>query len=277
MVNSKKDYSKLCIHTITNKPWSLAEAVDNYAEAGVKGITVWQNAVPDKNFKAAGNSIRANGLAIISYCRGGFFSDPDAEKRAHAIEENKKMIAEASEIGAPVLVLVCGSSPTQSLKDSRTQIKEGIEALLPMAQNEGVKLAIEPLHPMYADNRSAINTLGQANDLAEYFNSPWIGVAVDVYHLWWDPDLEKEIARCGRNDNLLAYHICDWKIPTTDLLLDRGLMGEGCIPLKRIKKWVESAGFEGYHEVEIFSSHYWQMDQGKFLEQITEAYEKHCL
>ena len=126
--------------------------------------------------------------------------------------------------------------------------------LLPEAKAAGVKLAIEPLHPMYADTRSAINTLAQANDMAEALNSPWVGVAVDVYHLWWDPALENEIERCGRNNNLLAFHICDWKSPTIDMLNDRGLMGEGCIPIRKIRSWVEEAGFNGFIEVEIFSN-----------------------
>ena len=273
MATSLQDYSRLCIHTITTKPWSLKEAVENYARAGVKGISVWQDAVADKDFKAAGKLIKDHGLEIVSYCRGGFFPDPDPEKRKLAIEQNEKMLREAAELGAPMLVLVCGSSPSQSLPESRMQIRNGIEAILPLAKQLGVKLAIEPLHPMYADNRSAINTLGQANDMAEYFNSNMVGIAVDVYHLWWDPELEKEIKRCGKSDNLLAFHICDWKIPTTDLLLDRGLMGEGCINIPEIRGWVEATGFNGFNEVEIFSNHYWQMDQGEFLVNILEAYK----
>ncbi|HEX8038500.1 MAG TPA: sugar phosphate isomerase/epimerase, partial [Chryseosolibacter sp.] len=145
---------------------------------------------------------------------------------------------------------------------------------LPHAQSAGVKLAIEPLHPMYADTRSAINTLGQANEMAEAIGSPWAGVAVDVYHLWWDPALETEIKRCGRHGNLLAFHICDWNMPTTDLLLDRGLMGEGCIPVSTIRSWVEEAGFRGFHEVEIFSNRFWKEDQGAFLKKIIRAYRE---
>ena len=127
---------------------------------------------------------------------------------------------------------------------------------------------------MYADTRSAINTLAQANDLAEALNTPTVGVAVDVYHLWWDPALESEIKRCGRNNNLFAFHICDWKSPTTDLLNDRGLMGEGCIPIRKIRSWVEEAGFNGFIEVEIFSNIYWKMDQNEFLEKIVKAYKE---
>src|SRR5690606_1706249 len=119
------------------------------------------------------------------------------------------------------------------------------------------------------------NTLAQANDMAEALNTPWVGVAVDVYHLWWDPHLEAEIKRCGQNRHLFAFHICDWNTPTTDMLNDRGLMGEGCIPVKQIRSWVEAAGFTGYNEVEIFSNRFWKEDQSVFLKRIIKAYREH--
>jgi sugar phosphate isomerase/epimerase len=211
----------------------------------------------------------------VSLCRGGFFPSKDSGKRKGAIDDNRRAIAEAAELGTSLIVLVCGAEPSQPLEESRKQIRDGIEAILPEAAAAGVKLAIEPLHPMYADTRSAINTLAQANDMAEALNSAWVGVAVDVYHLWWDPSLEKEIKRCGEAGNLSAFHICDWKVPTSDLLLDRGLMGEGCIPVKQIRSWVEATGFLGFNEVEIFSTAYWKEDQADFLQKIINAYKEH--
>ncbi|HET9276851.1 MAG TPA: sugar phosphate isomerase/epimerase family protein, partial [Flavitalea sp.] len=184
-------------------------------------------------------------------------------------------IDEAAALGAPLIVLVCGASPDQSLQESRDQITEGIAAIIPYASSANIKLAIEPLHPMYADTRSAINTMAQANDMAEQLNSETVGVAIDVYHLWWDPALRTEIQRCGNNKQIFAFHICDWKIPTTDLLLDRGLMGEGCINIRQIRGWVEEAGFDGLNEVEIFSKKYWEEDQSAFLNKITKAYLDH--
>ena len=270
------DTSRLCIHTITTKPWDLETAVNNYAKTGVKGITVWRDSLGKQSPQEAGELIRSNGLEIVSYCRGGFFPNQQAEKRKEAIENNLSCIGEASELGAPMVVLVCGADPGQSLEISRRQIKEGIEAILPKAEACGVKLAIEPLHPMYADDRSAVNTMEQANDLAESINSSLVGVAVDVYHLWWDPALKKQIYRCGKNGNLFAFHICDWKTPTENLLLDRGLMGEGCINTRQIRSWVEKAGFQGYNEVEIFSKKYWESDQKDFLQQILKAYREHA-
>ena len=266
--------SQLCIHTITTKPWKIEEAAKNYSAAGVKGITVWRDALEGRNIVQTGKMLREHDLSVVSLCRGGFFPHKEISKRRLAIDDNKKAIEEAAALGAPMLVLVCGADPSQSLEESRKQIRAGIEAVIPEASAAGVKLTIEPLHPMYADTRSAINTLAQANDMAEEINSPWVGVAVDVYHLWWDPFLEKEIKRCGENGNLMAFHICDWKVPTTDFLLDRGLMGEGCIPIKNIRSWVEATGFNGFHEVEIFSNAYWKEDQSEFLKKIIKAYKE---
>jgi sugar phosphate isomerase/epimerase len=267
--------SQLCVHTITTKPWPIEEAAKHYAALGIAGITVWRDALEGRDIAETGKLLRSCNLNIVSLCRGGFFPSTQKVQRNKAIDENKRAIDEAATLGTAMLVLVCGADPVQSLSDSRDQIRDGISALIPYAKEAQVKLAIEPLHPMYADTRSAINTLRQANDMAEALNSPWVGVAVDVYHLWWDPDLESEIKRCGDHNNLFAFHICDWKVPTTDLLLDRGLMGEGCIPLKKIRCWVEATGFRGYHEVEIFSNAYWKEDQSIFLKQIVEAYRQH--
>jgi len=269
------DLTRLCIHTITTKPWKIEDAAKQYAAAGIAGITVWRDALEGKNTRQTGKMLLEHDLAVVSLCRGGFFAHKDAGKRKVAIEDNRKAIAEAYELGTSMLVLVCGADPSQSLEESRKQIQDGIETMIPEAKAAGVRLTIEPLHPMYADTRSAINTLAQANDMAEELNSPWVGVAVDVYHLWWDPLLEKEIKRCGEKGNLAAFHICDWKSPTTDLLLDRGLMGEGCIPVKQIRGWVEAAGFTGYNEVEIFSNEYWKEDQAAFLHKIIKSYREH--
>lgn len=268
------DLSRLCVHTITTKPWPIETAIRSFSENGVKGITVWRDALDARNIQQTGRLIRDSGLEVVSLCRGGFFPSLDKGKRREAIADNRKAVEQAAELGAPMVVLVCGADPGQSLADSRKQIADGIMEVLPDAAAAKVKLAIEPLHPMYADTRSAINTLAQANDMAETINSLWVGVAVDVYHLWWDNQLETEIARCGRNKHLFAFHICDWKVPTTDLLLDRGLMGEGCIPVNKIRGWVEQTGFRGFNEVEIFSNSWWAKDQHEFMKEIIKAYKE---
>jgi sugar phosphate isomerase/epimerase len=268
------ELSRLCLHTVTTKPWPLATAARNYAAAGVRGITVWRDAAqnhPD-GVKAAGHLCRGEGLEIVSYVRGGFFAALDAKSRQAAIDDNRRMIDEAAQLGAPLIVMVCGAAPGQSLFTSRAQIEEGFAAILPHARDNGVKLGIEPLHPMYADSRSAVNTLTQAIDMAVKLKDDHLGVTVDVFHLWWDDRLEAEIARCGREGKLFSFHICDWKNQPADMLNDRGLMSEGVIDVPRIRGWVEQAGFRGFNEVEIFSTRYWAMDQGEFLRQIIEAY-----
>jgi sugar phosphate isomerase/epimerase len=269
------DLSKCAIHTITTKPWAIETSIEQYAKAGVGGITVWRDALKGRDIVDTRKHIKDAGLETVALVRGGFFCYKNADERMKAFADNRLAIREAETLGAPMVVLVCGALPDQSLEESRKQIREGIEAVLPHAEASGVKLAIEPLHPMYADDRSAINTLRSANEMAEYFKSDHVGVAVDVYHLWWDPDLKREIKRCGKNGNLLAFHVCDWRTPTEDLLLDRGLMGEGCIDIPTIRGWVEEAGFKGFNEVEIFSKRHWESDQSEWLKDIQNAYLKH--
>ena len=267
--------AQLCIHTITTKPWAIETSAAKFAAAGVKCITVWRDTLEGKDIGQTGRMICDHGLSIVSLCRGGFFPALTAADRQKALDDNRRAIAEAHALGAPMIVLVCGAVPGQSLAESRKHIHDGISALLPDCAAAGVKLAIEPLHPMYADSRSAVNTLGQANDMVEAIKSPLIGVALDVYHVWWDPMLQIEIARCGHLGALLAYHVCDWRTPTTDLLLDRGLMGEGCIPLRKIRSWVEATGFECFNEVEVFSNRLWAMEQDEYLAKIVQAYRDH--
>jgi sugar phosphate isomerase/epimerase len=271
---SLTDLSRLCLHTITTKPWNIEQAAKHYASAGVKGITVWRDALEGRNIAHTGQMLRDHNLTIVSLCRGGFFAHKSRLKRQDALSDNRRAIEEASELGTNKLVLVCGADPSQSLEESRKQIHDGIAAIIPEAKAANVQLAIEPLHPMYADTRSAINTIAQANEMVESFNTPWVGVAVDVYHLWWDTNLEHEIIRCGRNNSLLEFHISDWKSPSSDMLNDRGLMGEGCIPIRQIRSWVERAGFKGFIEVEIFSTAYWKQDQSEFLKNIITSYKE---
>lgn len=268
------DLSKLCIHTITTKPWSLAEAVEKYAARGITGISVWRQWL-DEDPARSGKLLKAAGMEVVSLVRGGFFPGKTAAERQAAIDDNKRAVDEAAAIGAASIVLVSGAVPGMPLPEARKQITEGIAATLDYASQAGVKLSIEPLHPMYADSRSAVNTVGQANDMCDALDSPWVGVAVDVYHIWWDPDLEREIKRCGESGNLIAFHICDWRSPTVDMLNDRGLMGEGIIDIKQIRGWVEEAGFGGYNEVEIFSDRWWSRDQDAFLEAIVDGYLNH--
>lgn len=269
------DTSKLCVHTITTKPWSVEEAIDKYAEAGVGGITVWRQWLEGRKISEVGDQLRACDLEIVSLCRGGFFPSATSQGLEDAIEDNRLAIREAAELGAPMIVLVCGAVPGQALDESRKQIADGIAATLPLAEDYNIRLAIEPLHPLYADDRSAINTMASANEVCDRLDHPLVGIAADVYHIWWDPDLAEQIRITGEKNRLFAYHVCDWVTPTTDLLNDRGLMGEGCIPLEEIRAMVEKAGFTGFNEVEVFSDRWWARDQDEFLTEIKKAYLNH--
>jgi sugar phosphate isomerase/epimerase len=275
MILPLQDLSRLCIHTITTKPWGIEEAVRRYSAAGVKGITVWRGALSDRGPAATGQLVRDHGLRVVSLCRGGFFPATSADRRARAIDETRRCIDEASALGAPLVVLVGGAEPGQPLSESRKQIADGIAAVLPHAEAAGVRLAVEPLHPMYAGDRSAISTLGQARETCRLLGSPWLGVAIDVYHTWWDDRLPDEIAACGRDGTLFAFHVSDWRLPMADFLEDRGLMGEGCIPIRAIREWIEGAGFNGFIEVEILSRRLWASDQVQYLEDIKNAYLTH--
>jgi len=267
--------SRLCIHTITNKPWAIETAIEEYARAGIGGITVWRDALDGREPAVVGKRIRDAGLAVVSLCRGGFFASANPVARSEAIRENLSVIRQAHELGAPLLVLVCGADPAQPLEDSRAQILEGVSAIAGEAARLGVRLAIEPLHPMYADSRSAINTLEQANDMCDLIDIPEVGVAIDVYHLFWDPHLARQIERCGAGRRIFAFHVSDWLTPTRDLLNDRGIMGDGCIPIRTIREQVARAGFNGQIEVEIFSTSLWATDQRPYLDRIIDAYRHH--
>jgi sugar phosphate isomerase/epimerase len=265
--------SRLCVHTITTKPLSLQQCLVEYPRRGVTGITIWRQAIDGLDLAAVRRQTSDAGLQVVSLCRGGFFPATSKESRQAAIDDNLLAIEQAHSIGAPLIVLVCGAVPGQSLAESRKQITDGIAAVLHVAEAAGVRLAIEPLHPMYADDRSAVNTMRQAHEICDALGSPKsLGIAVDVYHVWWDPELQSQIELAGRTGRLHAFHICDWKTPTIDLLNDRGLMGEGCINIRQISDWVDAAGFTGYREVEIFSNKWWAADQNLFLDEIVGAY-----
>jgi sugar phosphate isomerase/epimerase len=260
---------------MTTKPLGLAAAVAAYRQAGVGGITVWRDALTPRGVNESAKILAGSGLKVVSLCRGGFFPATTAEARQAAVDENRRVIDEAVAIGAPLVVLVCGALPGLTLAEARVQITDALRRLVPYAEQANVRLGIEPLHPMYSDTRSAINSLTQANDIVEQVNSPYIGVTLDVYHLWWDDRLEREIIRAGRRASIFSFHVCDWRSPTIDLLNDRGLMGEGYIDIRRIRAWVEAAGFPGFIEVEVFSTRCWAMDQHEYIKRICAAYLEH--
>lgn len=271
------DLSTCAIHTMTHKPWSLAECCEHFAAAGVGGISVWRNTVaPEEGgvgLDEAVKIVKASGLAIPAYVRGGFFPAVDAADRQKAVDHNKTMLDEAAALGADQVVLVVGAVPGMPLDEARKQVADGIGACLEHAASVNVKLSIEPLHPMYAGDKSCINRMAEARQVCEQLQHPMLGIACDVYHVWWDPDLDREIELAGQQGTLFGFHVCDWRLNTRHMLTDRGLMGDGCIDIAGIRAKVEAAGFKGFNEVEVFSEEYWAMDQAEYLQLVIERYQ----
>ena len=266
-------FPDLAVHTLTTKPWSITECIEGYARRGIGGISVWRETVEGDDLGTVRKQIADAGLTGISYVRGGFFTGLTEGDRAKAIEENRQVLREAEALGLPMIVLVCGATVGQGPRENFSQIRDGIGAIAEEAREMGIRLAVEPLHPVYAGDRSGICSLAMANDLCEELALPNVGVAVDVYHVWWELDLEQQLERCARNGRLDAYHICDFKPDQEHVLFDRGIMGEGCVQLEEIDAWVRENGFGGMREVEIFSAKWWERDQEEFLDAILGAYE----
>jgi sugar phosphate isomerase/epimerase len=260
---------KLSINLATvREQWDLRAAVEACVRYGIAAVDPWRDQVAKLGLAESVRVIKDSGLEVSGYCRGGLFTSPDA------VDDNKRALDEAAALGAQCLVLVCGGLPSGSrdLGEARKRVADGLAAVLPHARAVQVPLAIEPLHPMYAGDRSCVNTLAQALDLAEALDEG-AGVAIDTYHVWWDPDLAAQIARASKANKILAYHICDWLIPTRDMLLDRGMMGDGVIDFPRIRRWIEAAGYTGFTEVEIFSKlDWWTRPGDEVLQTCIERY-----
>jgi len=255
----------------------LAEVVAALTKSGIPGIGPWREQIQAIGTKAAAKLIGDHGLVVSGVSRAGVFTAKGRARLQEVLDDNRRAVDEAAGIGARCLVLIGGGliPGSRDIAAARALFAEGLAALLPHARAARVPLAIEPLHPMYAADRACINTLAQANDLCDGLGEG-VGVVVDVYHTWWDPNLEREIARAGAR-RILAFHLSDWLVPTTDLLLDRGMMGDGVIDLRRIRGWVESAGFEGMCEVEIFSErNWWRRPVDDVLRTCVERYRTVC-
>lgn len=263
--------NQLALHTFTNKPWSIHECLENYSRRGIGGISIWRETIAGHDLGKVRKHLDDSGLTPVSLVRGGFFTSQSSDDRVKSIASNREAIREAEALGLPMVVLVCGATIGQTPEENLEQIREGIADLLPLAEETGVRLAIEPLHPMYAGDRSAVASMRDANALAESLNHPLVGVALDVFHVWWESGLEEQIQRCAEANRLFAFHVCEFKPDFDHILLDRGLPGEGVDASARISKIVHSAGFGGLTEVEIFSRKYWSENQHEFLDKIVTS------
>jgi len=274
------DERLLSLNTATvRQQWQLPDIIAGCARHGIRGIAPWRDQVATAGLKEVAARIRDSELTVTGYCRGGMFPATDGAGRRAARDDNKRAVDEALALSAQCLVLVVGGLPknregridSKDLLGAREMVRDGIGELLEYARPAGMPLAIEPLHPMYAADRACVNTMEHANDLCDELGAG-LGIAVDAYHVWWDPHLKREIERAAGGasgkgtSRLLAYHICDWLVPTTDLLTDRGMMGDGVIDLPLLRSWMDGGGYRGMHEVEIFSANnWWKRDPDEVL------------
>jgi len=268
------DAGLLSLNQYTTHEWSVAEAAAGCARAGLRHIGLWRDKVAETGLAASARLCTENGLSVSSLCRGGMFPAATEAQRREKIADNRLAIDECAELGSDTLVLVCGGMAGCPLDDARRMVCDGIAAVAEYASRRGVRLGIEPLHPMFAADRSVINTLGQALDLADAIGAQGLGVIVDVYHVWWDPGLFTQIERAG--GRIFGFHVSDWLTPPPDVLLGRGMMGDGVIDIRRIRAAVQSAGYAGPIECEIFNRKIWDTPGDEVLKLMKQRYLECC-
>jgi sugar phosphate isomerase/epimerase len=270
--------ARLSFNQATARHWPLPDLVAGCRAAGVPAVGLWREQVAEHGLAVTAALVRDSGLAVSSLCRGGFFAQPGwFERNRRAIDEAAAL---ATPPATPVLVLVSGGLPdgSRDLAGARARVGDALGELVPHARAAGVRLAVEPLHPMYAADRACMNSLAHALDICDRLDPDGarrLGVAVDVYHVWWDPNVLRQIARAGAH-RIHAFHVCDWLVPTRDVLLDRGMMGDGVIEIDKLRSAVEAEGFAGPCEVEIFSEAWWSRPIDEVLATVIERYRTAC-
>ncbi|WP_052668739.1 sugar phosphate isomerase/epimerase family protein [Nitriliruptor alkaliphilus] len=270
---------RLSLNQKTTDRWTVREAVDGCVRAGLPAIGLWREAVARTGLDASARMVADAGLRVSSLCRGGFLTAPAGAERTAALDDNRRAIDEAATLGAPCLVLVVGGLPdgSRDLIGARNRVAEAIAELAPYAGERGVQLALEPLHPMYAADRAVLSTLAQALDLAEDHPPEQVGVVIDTFHLWWDPEIWTQIARAA--GRISSYQVCDWitPLPADDVLLARGMMGDGHIDFRSFWRAVHDAGYTGDIEVEIFNAEVWAADPDDVVATVARRYVSHVL
>ncbi|MBI0296388.1 sugar phosphate isomerase/epimerase [Streptomyces sp. PRKS01-29] len=266
---------RLSLNQETIKQWSLPELTEGCVKAGVTGVGLWREPVQKYGVEAAAELVRNAGLTVTSLCRGGFFTASEPGARATALADNRRAVDEAATLGTDTLVLVSGGLPdgSRDLFAARERIADALAELAPYAADHGVRLAIEPLHPMYASDRCVVSTLAQALDLAERFPAEQVGVVVDTYHLWWDDTVADQIARAGAGGRIAAFQLADWVTPLPEgVLLGRGQLGDGSVDFRWFRERVDAAGYTGPIEVEIFNPDLWARDGAEVLAEVADRY-----
>jgi sugar phosphate isomerase/epimerase len=266
------DKARLSLNQMTTANWSAAQAIEGCVRHGVGSIALWRHKIEEAGLSACVKLVRDAGLHVSSVCRGGMFPAPTEAERRKNIEDNFCAADEAAALAADSLVLVVGGCVGLAIEDARRMVAEGVAALVPYARERGVRVGLEPLHPMYAGDRSVLNTLGQALELASHHDPRDVGVILDTFHIWWDPQVTERIAQAA--GRIFGFHVSDWLVPLPDVLLGRGLMGDGVIDNRRLRLLVEQAGYQGRIEVEIFNRALWDADPDSVLVQVIERFEK---
>jgi sugar phosphate isomerase/epimerase len=270
------DLSRLSFNQMTCDTANLTQAIEASAKAGLKWIGVWRHKIKDAPVAQFGKQIRDAGLGVSGLCRGGMFPSLNPADRQRRIEDNLRAIDEAAALGTDTLVMVCGGIPqgSRDLPGARQMVVDGLAAIVPHAKAAGVRIGIEPLHPMYAADRSVVSTLGLANDMADQVGSGQVGVVIDVYHVWWDPQIYREIERSrGR---IFGFHVCDWLVPTPHMLMGRGMMGDGIIEIARLREAVDAQGYTGPIECEIFNQEVWDAPIDQTMARMKHTFVTYC-
>ncbi|MGW3689225.1 sugar phosphate isomerase/epimerase family protein [Streptomyces sp. NPDC005125] len=273
------DLSRLSINQETIKQWSLPELTEGCVKAGIDKVGLWRAPVQEYGVERAAQLLADAGISLTSLCRGGFFTALDPAERARALDDNRAAIDEAAALSTDTLVLVSGGLPAGSrdLHGARERIAEALAELGPYAQEQGVRLAIEPLHPMFASDRCVVSTLSQALDIAERFPAEQVGVVVDTYHIWWDDQAAAQIARAGAGGRIHSFQLADWITPLpADVLVGRGQLGDGSVDFRAFREMVEATGFTGPIEVEIFNEGLWARDGAEVLAEVAARYVEHA-
>ncbi|MPV37156.1 sugar phosphate isomerase/epimerase family protein [Georgenia subflava] len=280
------DLSRLSLNTATTKAWTLEQAVVGAVAAGLPAVGLWRDRVAEAGLERSAQIVRDAGLRVSSLCRGGFLTADDDAGRSAALEDNRAAIVEAATLGTSEVIMVVGGLPAatgpnrpprpggdKDLVAARGRVADRIGELVPFAAEHGVRLVLEPLHPIFAADRAVLSTLGQCLDMAAPYPAETVGVVVDTYHVWWDPQLQEQIARAGREGRLASYQVCDWNQPiAADPLLSRGFMGDGFIDFPTITRWVAEAGYTGDVEVEIFNQEIWDAPGNQTVATMAERY-----
>ncbi|MFJ2087906.1 sugar phosphate isomerase/epimerase family protein [Streptomyces sp. NPDC087901] len=279
MTDTPTDISRLSINQETIKQWSLPELAEGCAKAGIDKVGLWRAPVQEYGVERAAQLLSDSGLSVTSLCRGGFFTALDPAERARALDDNRAALDEAAGLSTDTLVLVSGGLPegSKDLYGARERIADALAELAPYAAERGVRLAIEPLHPMFASDRCVVSTLSQALDIAERFPADQVGVVVDTYHLWWDDQAPTQIARAGAGGRIHSFQLADWITPLpAGVLLGRGQLGDGSVDFRALRTAVEATGFDGPIEVEIFNEDLWARDGAEVLAEVAARYVEHA-